>query len=533
MARGLRRARLLSALAALTATVLLAGCSVGPSERPPVAVRGDGLTVPAPPPAAQPPPDPDALPVPEPAATVLSFTDCTADTTAELTANGTPVRPGRALSVGCGRLPVPIEAAQPDLGPTRLGLTRVARPGAPEDRPPLLVVGDVGTDGSARHAAALAGQVSDRVLDTYQLIGMDRRGSGTNLLGCAPPDARAALVDADPARTDEVALSRLLERSRDIVQDCYLLLSGALSSYRTAATADDVEAVRVALGVTRLDVVGVGDGADAVALWAGAHPGAVGRVLLDGPSDPALDEPARSEASARSAETTFDAFATACRSAPGCPLGPDPRATVSSLLTRLSARPLPTPDGDRVTAGAALLAIRTALARPPLWPALTTALATAGTGDPSGLVALLLPAAGPQGRADAALATRCNDSRARLTPPEVSRLAERWRGSYPLFGASAAQRLITCGPWPATGAGTPVVPLGPQAPPVVVLGTAADPRTPPAGAQRTAELLGNARLVRWEGSGTGAYPRTPCVTAAVDRALVDGAAPAQDVVCPP
>ncbi|MBW0105953.1 alpha/beta fold hydrolase, partial [Pseudonocardia sp. KRD-291] len=308
MARGVRRARMLSAVAVLATSALLGGCSVGPSERPPVAVRGDGLTAPAAPPAAEPPADPNALPAPEPASSALEFTDCTADTTAELTALGTPVRPGRALSVGCGQLPVPIDAAQPDLGPTRLGLTRATAPGTPQDRPPLLVVGDLGTDGSARHAAALAGQVSDRVLQSYQLIGMDRRGSGANLLGCAPPDARAALIDADPARTDEVALAGLLERSRAIVQDCYLLLSGAVSSYRAAATADDIETARVALGVTRLNVVGVGDGADAVALWAGGHPRSVGRVLLDGPADPSLDEPARSEAAARAAETAFDAY---------------------------------------------------------------------------------------------------------------------------------------------------------------------------------------------------------------------------------
>lgn len=524
---------MLPAVSVLAVSAVLAGCSVGPSERPPVAVRGDGLTAPAPPPAAEPPADPNALPTPEPAASALSFTDCTADTTADLVARGLAPKAGRSLSIGCGQLPVAVDAAQPDLGPTRLGLTRVTVPGAPEDRPPLLVVGDLGTDGSARHAAALAGQVSDRVLQSYQLIGMDRRGSGANLLGCAPPDARAALIDAEPSRTDEAALTALLERSRSIVQDCYLLLSGAVSSYRASATADDIEAARIALGVTRLNVIGVGDGADAVALWAGGNPRSVGRVLLDGPADPALDQPARAEAAARAAESTFDAYATACRSGPACPLGADPRATVTALLARIGSRPLPTPDGDRVTAGAATLAVRTALAQPRLWPALTAALTAAGAGNPSGLVSLLLPVAGPQGRADAVLATRCNDGGARLTPPEVAQLAQRWRGDYPLFGASTAQQLITCAPWPATGRAPTPAPLGPEAPPVLVLGTAHDPRTPAAGAQRTAEMLGDARLVRWEGSGTGAYPGTPCVSAVVDRALTGGSVPSQDVVCPP
>jgi hypothetical protein len=206
---------------------------------------------------------------------------------------------------------------------------------------------------------------------------------------------------------------------------------------------------------------------------------------------------------------------------------------VSSLVERVTARPLPTPDGDRVTAGAVLLAVRTGLAEPRLWPQLTAALASAGGGNPAGLLGLLLPEAGPQGRFDAALATRCNDSRARLTPPEVADLASRWKDAYPLFGAQSAQQLITCAPWPSPAPGPTAGPLAADAPPVLVLGTTHDPRAPLAGAQRLAEITGAGRLVRWEGSGTGAYPRTPCVSGAVDRALISGVAPAQDVVCPP
>lgn len=529
-----RSAPALVALVAAVVLATLAGCTVGPSERPPVAVRGDALSAAAPPSSGPPPPaDPNALPAPEPARDLPGLSDCTSGSLATLTADGRGPRAGRSLAVGCGQLIVPIDPGQPGLGPTRVGLTRVTTPGAPSGRPPLLVVGDTGTDGSAQQAVALAGQVSDQVLATYQVIGVDRRGSGANLLDCAPPEARAALVDANPDRTDEAGLTALLDRSRSIVQDCYLLLSGAVSSYRAAVTADDVETARRQLGVQRLNAVGVGDGADAVAAWATAHPGSVGRVVLDGPSDPTQDDPARTEAATRAAETTFDQFATACRAGPACPLGPDPRATVSALVQRVAARPLPTPDGDRVTAGAVLRAVRSGLAEPRRWPQLTTALATAGGGNPAGLLGLLLPEAGPQGSFDAELATRCNDSRARPTPPEVAELAGRWRKSYPLFGAQAAQQLITCAPWPTPAQAPAPGPLAADAPPVLVVGTTHDPRAPLAGAQRLAGLTGAGRLLRWEGSGTGAYPRTPCVTGAVDRVLVAGVAPAQDVVCPP
>ncbi|GAA1383006.1 alpha/beta hydrolase [Pseudonocardia kongjuensis] len=512
---------------------LLAGCAVGPSQRPPVAVRGELLPAAPPPTAAGPAADPDALPEIEEVRGGPAFTDCTADVLAGLAAAGTPVPPDRELAVGCGRLTVPADRSRPDLGPARLGLTRVTTPDAPADLPALVVLGDTGTDGSARAAAAVAARMPAEVLAAYQVVGMDRRGAGEDLLDCAPIDARAALLDAAPDRWDEPAMSALLDRSRSIVQDCYLLLSGTLTSYRATSTADDLESLRSALGPARLNLLGIGDGADAAAGWVARHPGAVGRVVLDGPGDPTLDDPARTEAATAAAEAAFDAFATACAAGPDCPLGPDPRATVTGLLDRLGRTALPVGDGDAVTAGATVRAVRSVLAQPARWPELQAALAAADGGDAAGLVRLLAPLGGPQGRFDAALATRCNDSRVRITPGEAADLAGDWSERFPLFGSAAAQQLVSCGPWPSGGPVPPSAPQGGAPPPVLVLGTAHDPRTAQSGAERTAEQLGDGRVVRWQGAGTGAYGRTPCVTAVVDRALVDGRAPAEPVVCPP
>lgn len=520
-------------LVLLCALALLAGCAVGPSQRPPVAVRGEHLPAAPPSAAAQPPADPDLLPGTEPVRGGPVFGDCTDDVLAGLSAAGTPVPAGRALEIGCGRLTVPADRGRPDLGPARLGLTRVTTPGAAADLPALVVLGDTGVDGSARAAATLAAQLPDAVLARYQVIGMDRRGAGEDLLDCAPADARAALLDAGPDRRDEAAMSALLDRSRAIVQDCYLLLSGTLTSFKSASSADDLESLRSALGVARLNLLGIGDGADAVAGWVARHPDAVGRVVLDGPGDPGLDDPARTEAATAAAEAAFDDFATACAAGPDCPLGPDPRATVRGLLDRLTGTALPVGDGDTVTAGATVRAVRAVLSQPARWPELQAALAAADAGDAAGLVRLLAPIGGPQGRFDAALATRCNDSRVRATPGEAADRAADWAGRFPLFGVAAAQDLVACGPWPSGGPVVPATPQGNPSPPVLVLGTAHDPRTPQSGAERTAEQLGNGRLVRWEGAGTGAYPRTPCVTAIVDRALLDGRAPAEPVVCPP
>jgi pimeloyl-ACP methyl ester carboxylesterase len=514
----------LGTVACLVAT--LAGCAVGPSQRPPVAVHGTDMPAP---PASAAPRAPGSLPDPEPLHTSIAFTDCTGDTLAAL---GDPQPVAGPLAIRCGEIDVPRDPQEPAAGRSRLGIVRVGAADAPPDRPPLLVVGDSDTDPSARHAALLATQVSPGLLEHYQLIGIDRRGSGSDLLDCAPTDARIALVDGDPGPSTDAGLSATLENARSVVQDCYLSESSGIAGYSSNTTAADVEQLRGRLGVNRLSALGVGDGAAALTIWAATHPGSVGRLVLDGPPDPTAGEPERTEGRAGAAEQTFDAFATACTASPACPLGPDPRATVTALVQRLRTAPVAAADGRRLTAGVAVNALLAGLAEPKGWPQLATALADAGRGVPEGLLALLYPVLGEDGRFDSALATACNDTSRRLTPPEVGALVGRWRGVYPLFGGTLAQRLLACAPWPA-GPGAAVPGPAPDAPPILVLGTAHDPRTSAEGARRAAAALATARFVRWQGSGTGSYPRTACVTAAVDQMLVDAVMPQADTLCPP
>lgn len=507
--------------------VLLAGCTVGPSQRPPVAVRGQD--VPAAPPGAPPGPSVPAVPPLQPQNTSIPFVDCTAGAFA---AYGVAAPADRTLRVECGELPVPADPARPERGSVLLGVLRVGTVGGPLDGPPLLALGDSATLPSAGHALDVATRVSPAVLDTFTVVGLDRRGFGVDRIDCAEPAARAALVDADPAATSEDELGRLLERARSVVQDCNLALPSALGGFRSSATAGDVEQLRIRLGVAQLSAVGAGDGAGALDVWARSAPGGVGRLVLDGPPDTAVTEPERTRARAATAEAAFDAFALDCTGRGSCPIGPDPRAAVTALAGALRERPLVAADGRRLTAGAALLTVLTVLNRPDDRAVLATALAAAAAGDPAPLLGLLDPVAGPAGGFDGMLATACNDNPARLSPPEVSALATELRADHPLLGGTLALGLLACAPWPAGGAPA-VSPAAATLPPVLVVGTVADPRHPAEGARRVADRLPTSAFVTWQGAGTGAYPHTPCVRAAVESLLVDGWLPASGTLCPP
>lgn len=507
----------------LCLAALAAGCTVGPSQRPPVAVRGENM--PAPPPPLPIPPPVQTLPEPGRQNPTIAFFDCTGDLLG-------PPPADRALRVDCGELTVAADPDRPTSGGATLGVVRVGAADAPEDRPPLLVVGDSAGESSARHAVELAGQVSPALLERYTLVGMDRRGVGVDRLDCAPTAARSALVDADPAATAEADLTLLLERARAVVQACTLALDGELTTYRSSATAADVELLRRALGVERLSAIGVGDGASALARWADATPLAVGRLVLDGPPQPGLDDPDLSESRAAAAEAAFGAFAVACTARPDCPLGTDPRAAVTGVVGSLRAQPLAAVDGRRLTAGAAVVALLGGLGEPRTWPGLAAALAAAGADDPTPLLDLQEPITGPRGRFDAMLATSCNDTRRRSAPGEITTLAERWRMQYPLFGGTFALRLLACAPW-STGGPTSTAGSADGTPPILVVGAAADPRAPLEGSRRAADGLAAARFLSWQGAGTGAYPRSACVNNIVDPMLLDGVVPQSGTLCPP
>lgn len=524
-----RRAVSLRSVACAALVLVLAGpvggCTVGPSQRPPVAVRGDDMAPPAPAPAPEASPvAPETLPDPEPQNATLPFVDCDA-----VSPPATPVPPDRTLRVECAELFVPADPDRPTGPLAALRVLRVGLTDAPADRPPLLALGDSAGQPSARHALELAGQVSVDVLERFTLIGLDRRGAGTDELDCAPAAARAALVDADPAETGEAELTALLEQARAVVQECTVALDGGLARYRTSTTAADVETLRGELGVGRLSAIGTGDGAAALAVWARSAPRAVGRLVLDGPPDPGLDEPALTEARAAGADAAFTAFAVACGAQPGCPLGADPRRFTISLVEGLRTRPLVTVDGRRLTAGAAVAAVLHGLGEPREWPALAAALAAATAGDPAPLLGPLEPA--PEPGVDGELATACNDTRRRVAPAEISALATRLRTDHPLFGGTLALRLVACAPWPTDD--DPVAGSLDGVPPLLVLGTAADPRGGLEASRRAAESLPSARFVSWQGAGTGAYPRTACISTVVDALLLQGIAPPGGALCPP
>jgi pimeloyl-ACP methyl ester carboxylesterase len=534
------------ALALAVVVGTLAGCAVGPSQRPPVAtVNDDGPAAP-PPGSPTPPPPPDALAPLVPSQPTLDFADCTGQVVPAL---GAAALGGRDLRMGCASVPVGGGFAPgTSASAAEVDVTRVTVGPAPAGPTvPIAVLGDPGRSTGTRAAVRLAATAPLDVQNGRTFYGVDVRGSSGTAVDCVTPSVRAAIDDVDPTAADAAALAPLASAAGTAARTCSQLLEDSLTDFTTATDADDLEQVRAALGAARLNAIGIGGGAATLARWAQAHPAAQGRLVLDALPDPTVTEPVGSDQRAAAARAGLDAFATACVANGACPLGPDPRGAITDLVGRLRTAPLPpaptatgADPGRDVTAGTVVSVLVAGLGDPDSWPALASALAAARNGDGSGVLTLAdahegLGPGGDSGPGDAGydlgLVQQCNDVSARQTVDQVGAAARRAQAGDPVFGGWFAQRPLACSSWPVPTDTS--APLAGTATPTLLLGTAADPQVPLAESQRVAAGMQGSVLVSWLGAGHGAYPRTPCITGVVDDFLVGGRIPREETVCPP
>ncbi|MFL6121489.1 alpha/beta hydrolase [Actinophytocola sp.] len=506
-------------MATLVATVgFLSACTAGPSNRPEI-VTNDGPAASTTRTVA-----PNEVPPLENADSGIPWRNCSGEMQAMLTAQKLP----SWLAVKCGKINGVLDSPYaPDRGTTRIQLVR-----AGQGPVPIAVVNDVDGLPGTVYAARLAATLPQEFFKKFQLVGMDRRGTGNSTAAnCVQPEVRRTMVELDPAAIDVDAWFRAAQSAG---QQCSITLESQLPALDTWRTAADLDSLRSALGLDRLNAIGHGEGSRVVSMFADRFPDRVGRVVLDGVPDPTADAQLASEGVAKGGEAEWDAFAADCVQR-GCPLGAEPERALLELLGQLRTTPIEGPVLD-ITAGSVLRAVLVGLSDRSTWPTLAGALAAARNGDGSGLVTMLTPyAVGSDVQAaalDGTLVTTCNDMRDRLSLDQVKSAATEWQQKFPLFGPTAAQRLAFCAPWTIPDHPLPT-PTGRGAPPILVIGTASDAITPLEGSERAAQQLDSGVLVSWQGAGHGALGVSPCATDTATKFLTDATVPRNGTVCPP
>jgi pimeloyl-ACP methyl ester carboxylesterase len=450
----------------------------------------------------------------------------------------------RPLSFECGRTEVPISYDEPDGATLPLFLVRV-KSANQANRIGSLVINPGGPGGSGADAAnGLELSMTEDVQNRFDMVGFDPRGVGLSTpVECISDDMKEKIVAAEPRPTTDAQLDDAFALADQVAKDCADKYGDALGSFDTVDTARDMDRIREALGDQQLTYLGYSYGTTLGSTYAELFPKKVRALVLDGAVDPDKIPVADAEASAQGFESGFDAFAQNCVGlVSGCPLGGNPRQFVYDLLTQADATPIPSAkqgETRTATAGVVMTAVQAALYDQDSWAQLAQALAAAQKGDAQGVFALADSYSGRlddgtySNLFDSNIAINCADQSTGedVTKSKVRSLAQDWSQKYPLFGAGSAVSLYTCSAWKVHR--TPLPERDAQgAAPILVVGNSGDPVTPLPGAVDMAKDLDSGVLLTWQGQGHTSYPKTPCVTTAVDAYLIDLTVPQDGLTCP-
>jgi pimeloyl-ACP methyl ester carboxylesterase len=459
----------------------------------------------------------------------------------------------------CARIDAPLDWSNPWSKPIHLALIEHRATGTKTGT--LLVnPGGPGGSGVDMVASDVRNAVTADVAEHTDVIGFDPRGVGhSTAVDCGGastlddylyPGVAGAVGSDAWVRAERAAAKRFAaacaEHSGDLLQHV-----------DTMSAARDLELIRRDLGEDRLDYLGYSYGTELGSVYAGMYPHHVGRFVLDGAVDlwsVGSDDDGSGDAGfigqARGFETALRDWMRACvggatSAVPAgavCPYSGSVdagMAAVRTLLDTTSTEPLEAADGRRLDGTTLATGITSALYDERDWPHLTTALAQATAGDPTGAFALAdqYNERGDDGRYDsnateAFIAIGCVDAGGVGSVSAMRREAAKLRKAAPTLGPYQAYD-FTCDGWAAQPVTAyPDAPTDAGDGPVVVVGTTKDPATPYSDAKSLADLFPDGHLVTEVGEGHTAYNLDdPCVDRAVDAYLLHGTVPARDPRC--
>ena len=191
---------------------------------------------------------------------------------------------GREIRGEVLELTVPERHARP-LNKLRLGALRFPATTATPGNPIVFLMGGPGIPGSVMTPIPPYFTLFQKLRELGDVIIVDQRGIGlsTPHLDCNPKGPLPANAFVNTARLvaflrDQVALCAAVSRSRKVEP----------TAYNTVESAHDVDALRKALKLARIDILAFSYGTRWALAVADRHPATVGRMVLQGVNGPGL-----------------------------------------------------------------------------------------------------------------------------------------------------------------------------------------------------------------------------------------------------
>ncbi|MEV6980652.1 alpha/beta fold hydrolase [Sphaerisporangium sp. NPDC051017] len=438
--------------------------------------------------------------------------------------------PGPA-GMECATIEVPVDWAAPQGARIKLDVARLPATDPAGRLGSVLTVPDGGP--GIQGVLAAAPESFAGLRRRFDVVGYNPRTSvaGRHLPPSCGVPGRPLGDPGDRAayESQAAALESLVERCR---RDDTLGLADHLDS---VSVAKDMEALRIALGEDRLNLMALSYGGVPAAAYARLYPGRVRAAVFDSTPDPASGWRGMERVQLRATEAAFRRFASWCAGEGACPLrGRDMRGVWRDLIGSTEREPV-THTSARGTIRLTDLHLkamaRLVLAVPERFAEFAGALAAANEGDFTWFGDQILGISASWSSPGAA-ATRCPDGLVRLGYDALvsdRRYSERLS---PDFGGGVGTGLeaLACSGWRHRPVAAPRR-LPPGLPPVLGLGGDRDFAV----TSLLVRQVPRSAAVRYDGPVHVVYLRAKnsCVTGYADRYLTTRALPPSGAVCSP
>jgi pimeloyl-ACP methyl ester carboxylesterase len=432
----------------------------------------------------------------------------------------------------CTTLSVPVDYANPGGRRISLALDMIPATAPRSQQQGVLLVNPGGPGGSGLSLAAEVAQgLSPDVAAQYDIVGFDPRGVGSSVpaLSCDPgffAGPRPNYIPANPA-----AEQVLVNRAKTYAADCGKRFGWLLPHMTTQDTARDMDAIRAAFGVSKINYFAFSYGTYLGQVYATLFPDRVRRMVLDSVVDPAGVWYADNVDQDYAFQGRMEAFfAWVAKYDETYHLG-STAAQVQAAWYRARNQLLAHPVNGTIGADEFDDTFLQGGYLDELWPGFAQALSSYLNEGQAGDLISQYQGYGKQGENEFAVynAVQCSDVGWPRNWSFWTSDTERIYAKAPFQAWDNAWFNAACAFWPVQGPAKPLQIKGAGLPGILMLQGTLDPATPYAGAQDARKLLPSARMVVVKGGGNHGQsmeqPSNSCVQGYLNAYLATGALP--------
>lgn len=423
----------------------------------------------------------------------------------------------------CTRVNVPLDYSKP----TGQSISLAVRVIGSRELPSLITNPGGPGVGGVNFARNIASTFSTKIRSTFSIVGFDPRGTGNSSpINCltGPQMSKLLRTDSTPDSPREAAV--LMARTSRISKGCVNFSPGLASHIGTDDTVRDLDVLRAVLGNQTLNWLGFSYGSSIGARYTELFPHRVGRMVLDGAVNPALNLMQMSRDQSQGFQTSLRRYNKRY---------PGSISFINTLLARLDHNSMKTTTRLPLVQSEALSAIFYSMYSPNLWSFLHSALRQATDGDGTGLQELSYAANGQIGPSmfesnflSAFNAINCWDQPAAPSAVGLEKSARIWsKGvAVPELARAMSWGNAPCTSWFGHSTRPPQAVQSVTEAPIVVIGTTFDPATPLRWAKALNRQLPTSDLLIYVADGHTAYLNgNACVDQYVDDYFTSGRAP--------